>query len=263
MKLTVDYHTHTKYSDGDNTVAENVARAKEVGLAGIALTEHGFSHVFFGIRRREMERYIAEAREAEAREGIPAFIGIESNIRGISGLCDLKESDYPNFDVYLAGIHVVIHYNRLRDYKIGWGSFLRTKMKIKPSQSLINYTTKAYINAIKKNPVDVVTHVNFMCFSDAVEVAKCCRDYGTYMEISAKKPHLTDEELDKVVQTGVRFVVNSDAHSVDRIGDCALAQEQIERVGVPLERIDNIDGKYPTFRFAQYKKEHGIETRRP
>lgn len=261
MELTVDFHTHTKYSDGDATVAENVAKAKQIGLKAIALTEHGFSHVWFGIRRNEMEEYIAQAAEAEKKEGIPALIGIESNIRGISGLCDLKESDYPNFDVYLAGIHVVIHYDKLKDWKLGWGSYLRTKMNIKPSRSLIDYTTKAYINAVKNNPIDVVTHLNFFCFADAVEVAKCCRDYGTYLEISAKKPHLTDEELDAVVQTGVRFVVNSDAHSPDRIGDCALAAEQIERVGVPLDRIDNIDGKLPDFRFARYKKEHGIFSR--
>ncbi|MCI8500161.1 MAG: PHP domain-containing protein [Clostridia bacterium] len=261
MKLTVDFHTHTQYSDGDNTVAQNVAKAKERGLKAVALTEHGFSHVWFGIRRKNMPEYIAEARAAEACEGIPALIGIESNIRGITGLCDLKESDYPDFDVYLAGIHVVIHYDRLKDWKIGWGSYLRGEMKIKPSQSLIKYTTKAFINAIEKNPLDVVTHLNFQCFTDPVEVAKCCRDYGTYLEISAKKPHLTDEELDAVVQTGVRFVVNSDAHSIDRIGDCALAAEQIKRVGVPLDRIDNIDGKLPVFRFAQYKKEHGIYSR--
>lgn len=261
MKLTVDYHTHTKYSDGDTTVAENVAAAKQAGLKAVALTEHGFSHVWFGIRRREVPQYLAEAEAAEKEEGIPALIGIESNIRGVSGLCDLKESDYQNFDVYLAGIHVVIHYDKLKDYKIGWGSYIRGHLKIKPSQSLVKYTTKAFINAIEKNPLDVVTHLNYQCFADAVEVAKCCRDYGTYLEISAKKPHLTDEELDAVVQTGVRFIVNSDAHSVERIGDCALAAEQIERVGVPLERIDNIDGKLPDFRFARYKKEHGIYMR--
>ena len=111
----------------------------------------------------------------------------------------------------------------------------------------------AYINCIEKNPVDILTHLNFQCYSDVVEVAKCCRDYGTYLEISSKKQHLTDEELDKVANTGVRFVINSDAHSVDRIGDTALAEEQIGRVGIPLTQIDNIDGRLPSFRFAEFK----------
>ena len=261
MKLTADYHTHTKYSDGDNTVLENALKAKELGLKEVAITEHGYSHIWFGLKRKEHPSYAAEIGEAEKQAGIPVLIGMENNIRGISGKCDILEKDYEDFDIYLAGIHVVIHYDRLKDMKLGWGSWMRTKMKIKPSQSLIKYTTNAYINAIEKNPVDIVTHVNYLCFSDPVEVAKCCRDYGTYMEISAKKPHLTDEELDAVVQTGVRFVINSDAHAVERIGDCALAAEQIERVGVPLDRIDNIDGRLPSFRFEAYKKEHGLFVR--
>ena len=45
MILTADYHTHTPYSHGKNTVEENVARAKEIGLKQIAITDHGFSHV--------------------------------------------------------------------------------------------------------------------------------------------------------------------------------------------------------------------------
>ena len=35
MILTADYHTHTPYSHGKNTVFENVARAKELGLKSV------------------------------------------------------------------------------------------------------------------------------------------------------------------------------------------------------------------------------------
>ena len=254
MKLTVDYHTHTKYSDGKNTALQNALRAKELGMQGLCISEHGYSHWFRGIKRAETEQWLEELHEAQKEAGIPVLAGMECNIRGISGLSDFTPADYENFDVFLAGIHVVIRYEKYADRRIGWGSWFRTKFHIKPSQSLVDYTTKAYINTVKNNPVDILTHINFLCFSDAVEVAKCCRDYGTYLEISAKKQHLSDEELYKVAKTGVRFVINSDAHSISRIGDCALAAEQIERVGIPLTQIDNIDGRVPTFRFAEYKK---------
>ena len=62
MILTADYHTHTKYSDGKYTVLENVARAKELGLQEIGITEHGFSHLFFGIHRKEMKKFICIRR---------------------------------------------------------------------------------------------------------------------------------------------------------------------------------------------------------
>lgn len=100
----------------------------------------------------------------------------------------------------------------------------------------------------------MATGLNYMCYADAVEVAKCCRDYGTYLEISSKKQHLTDEELAAVAATGVRFVINSDAHAIGRIGDTKLAEEQINRVGLDLQQIDNIDGRLPSFRFAEFKR---------
>lgn len=256
MNLTADFHTHTPYSHGKGTVLENAARAKELGMKEIGITDHGFSHVVFGIDRKKIPALVNDCREAEKATGIKVLVGIESNIRGISGLCDLKTTDYENFDLYLAGIHVYIHYDKFADYKIGWGSAARTKFHIKPSASLVKYTTEAYLNAVRKNPIDVLTHPGYRCFADVTEVAKCCRDYGTYFEISGKKSHLSDDELEKVAATGVRFVLDSDAHSVDRVGDIERARLQIERVGIPLEQIDNIDGRLPSFRFSEYKRRH-------
>ena len=256
MELTADYHTHTPYSPGKGTVLENAMRAKELGFQEIGITDHGFSHIVFGVRRKKIPGLIRDCKEAEEKTGLRVYAGLENNIRGVSGKCDFTEKDYLNFDLFLAGIHVYIHYDKCADWKLGWGSAFREKFKIKPSESLVKYTTKAYVNTIKNNPVDIITHVGFRCFCDPVEVAKCCRDYGTYLEISAKKKHLSDGELERVAATGVRFVIDSDAHSVSRVGDRALAEEQIMRVGIPLEQIDNIDGRLPAFRFTEYKKKH-------
>ena len=256
MRLTADYHTHTVYSDGENTFLENFRRAKELGLAEIGCTEHGFSHLFRGLKRRELPKYILELRAAEKETGMRALLGLESNLRGESGLCDLTERDYAAFELFVVGIHVLVRFERMFDSRMGLGSWLRSEMHIKPSKSLVRQTTRAYIRAVERYPVDIISHLNYCCFADVVEVAKCCRDYGPYLELSSKKEHLSDEELAKVADTGVRFVINSDAHSADRIGDSALAEEQIARVGIPLDRIDNIDGKMPSFRLAAWRKEH-------
>ena len=257
MKLTADYHTHTPYSHGKGTVLENAMRAKELGLLQIGITDHGYSHVAFGIKRKETPSLIRECREAEEKTGVRVLVGMESNLRGRSGLADLQEEDLVNFDLYLCGIHVVIWYETMPDYfHLGMGNFWRSKLNLKPTDRLVRETTQAYINAVIRNPIDAITHLNYLCFADPVEVAKCCRDYGTYLEISSKKQHLTDEELAAVADTGVRFVVNSDAHAIGRIGDTKLAEEQIARVGIPLDRIDNIDGRLPSFRLAAWKREH-------
>ena len=104
--------------------------------------------------------------------------------------------------------------------------------------------------------MDILTHINYKCCCDLKEVAKACADYGTYIEINTKKRHVSPEEVDLMASTGVRFVVDSDAHSADRVGDTKIADELIKECKFPLEQIDNIDGRLPKFRFAEYKKAH-------
>ena len=256
MILTADYHTHTPYSHGKNTVLENAQRAKELGLKEIAISDHGFSHVVYGIRRRQLSSYIEECKNAEKETGVKVLVGIESNIRGVNGKADLKEKDYEKFDVYLCGNHIFIFYATNRDrWMYGWGNVLSRTIRRHSSEKLIARNTKAYINAIKNNPIDAVTHLNFLCPANALEVAKCASDYGTYIELNSKKKHLTDDELMEIVQkTDARFIINSDAHSASRVGDTKLVEEQLSRLDFPMERIDNIDGRFPTFRFAEFKK---------
>ena len=74
------------------------------------------------------------------------------------------------------------------------------------------------------------------------------------LSVAATMGRTSNEELAAAAATGAKFVINSDAHTVDRVGDLARAKEQIERVGLDLSQIENIDGRYPTFRFAEYKK---------
>ena len=255
MLLTGDYHTHTPFSHGKNTVEENAQRAKELGLKQIGISDHGFSHVAFGIRRRQIKDYRAECKAAAEKFGIDVLVGIESNILGLNGVADLRSSDYENFDLFLCGKHVFVWYDGFGNcMKYGAGNYFARKEQ-KTSQKLIDNNTKAYLNVIKKNPIDAVTHLNYLCRANALEVAKCAADYGTYIELNSKKTHLTDDELcDIVAKTDARFIINSDAHSADRVGEIKLVEEQLDRVNFPKERIDNIDGRYPNFRFAEYKK---------
>jgi len=254
--LTADYHTHTPYSHGKNTVEENVCQAKKLGLQQIGITDHGFSHVAFGLRRKKLASYINDCKSAEEKYGVKVLVGIETNVRGVDGVTDLTEKDFENFDIFFCGKHVFVWYDTFTDFtKYGCGNFFADKFTKKPSEKLIALNTKAYINAIKKNPLDAVTHLGYLCPADALEVAKCASDYGTYIELNSKKQHLTDEELTEIIaKTSARFIINSDAHSANRVGDKALIEAQLMRLNFPMERVDNVEGRLPTFRFSEYKK---------
>ena len=256
MILTGDYHTHTPYSHGKNTVAENAQRAKEAGLKEIGISDHGFAHIAFGLRRRKLSAYRAECEEAEKQFGVKVLVGMEANILGGSGKTDLSKRDYEQFDIFLCGKHTFVAYENIGAIiRYGFGNLQTEKSRLHPSDKLIAYNTRAYLNAVKNNPLDAVTHLNYYCPADALEVAKCASDHGTYLELNAKKQHLTDDELSEIVaKTQVRFLIGSDAHSAERVGDTALVKEQLSRLQFPLERIDNIDGRTPNFRFREYKK---------
>ncbi len=257
MKLTSDYHTHTPYSHGKNTVLENAKAAKAKNLKEIGITDHGFNHLLFGLKRKNLPDLRAEIDEAERLTAVKVLLGMESNLISVSGETDLRTSDLKNFDLYLCGIHEVLRFKSFSDMRdVMLKNYLAYKLGKTPSDKIIKTTTAAYINAVKNNPIDVITHINYKCYCNLTEVAKCCADYGTYIEINTKKRHVSAEELNAMAQTGVRFVINSDAHSADRVGDTKIAEEILRDASVPLDRIDNIDGRLPNFRFREYKEKN-------
>lgn len=257
MNLTADYHTHTPYSHGKNTVLENATAAKKLNLKEIAITDHGFNHLLFGLKRKRLGDLRSEVREAERLTGVKVLMGMESNLISVDGETDMRPDDLDKFDIFLFGVHEVLKYKKFSDfYNIMFCNYSAYKLGKKPSQKVIDNTTKAYINAVKNNPVDILTHINYKCCCDLKEVAKACADYGTYIEINTKKRHVSPEEVDLMASVGARFVIDSDAHSADRVGDTKIAEELLSSCNLPLERIDNIDGRLPTFRFAEYKRAH-------
>lgn len=257
MILTADYHTHTPYSHGKNTVLENVFAAKKAGLKQIAITDHGFNHLLFGLKRKSLASLRAEIDEAERYTGVKVLMGMESNLISIDGETDMRENDLQYFDIYLCGLHEVLKYKSLGDmYSLMFKNYLAYKLGKKPSPAVIQDTTKAYVNAVKNNPIDIITHINYKCCCDLKEVAKACADYGTYIEINTKKRHVSAEELNLMASTGVRFLIDSDAHSADRVGDTKIAEELLNQSSVPLTLIDNIDGRLPSFRFKEYREKN-------
>ena len=257
MNLTVDYHTHTIYSHGKGTILENALSAKNLGLKEIAITDHGYAHHTFGIKQKKLPEMKKLCKEAQEITGVKVLLGVEANILGISGKTDMKIEDYEIMDVYLAGVHKFILYDRFNEWFKLYGAnlYARTFKKDKPPKSLVKRDTQIYINTIKNNPIDILAHPGYCFFADMVEVAKCCADYNTLFEIDARKTHLTDEEWLKVSQTGAKFIIDSDAHHPKYVGQTTVAEEMIKRINFPIDKIVNINGNIPkNLRFSEFKK---------
>lgn len=257
MILSADYHTHTTFSHGKGSILDNATEAKARGLKVLAITDHGYGHRAYGIRHKKVPVMKELCDNASKKTGVKVLLGVESNILGVSGKTDMNVLDYEYMDIYLAGIHKYIKYDALREwYHLLYKNWFYKHFST-PPKSLVDRNTKAYINAIKSNPIDILAHPGYCCFINAYDVARCCEDYGTYFEIDARKTHLQDSEWEEVLKTNVKFVVDSDAHVPSNVGVIGKAESLIERVNIERDRIVNIDGKLPNyFRFSEYKKKN-------
>lgn len=245
MEIYGDYHTHTQYSHGKGTVEDNVKEAVNKGLKAVAITDHGLGHVAFGLRRRKIEKLKKDIDSLKGKYDIEILMGVEANITGLNGDVDLKIEDYDMFDVVLAGFHKAVYAASVNDFfKFFVRNFLAGET---PCDKVLKRNTKAYINAVKNHKIDVITHINYGLKVDCKEVAKAAFDYGTFIEINAKRIAYSDEEFMEMYDTGVYFIVDSDAHTSNRVGEISLAESLIKRLNVAPERIVNLNSA-PKFR---------------
>lgn len=252
MKISGDYHTHTIYSHGKGTVRDNVISAIKAGLKEIAITDHGLNHFILGLRWWKVIKITEEVKKLQAEfPDINILVGIESNLIGTRGRIDIKPEEFKAFDIILCGFHKPARPDRLKDW---FGMYMRSYVKFIPQgRRAIRRNTRAYTEAVKKNPIDVLTHINKEIRIDAGEIARVCAEYGTYLELSSRHIVFSESDYKAMLDTDVKFILNSDAHRPEAVGDIRKAEEIIKKYNIPLERIVNIDGKKPVFRS---QKEH-------
>jgi len=178
---------------------------------------------------------------------INILLGLETNINSFAGNIDLKPGDSELLDVTVAAYHkFVMPANVFDIFRFFLPNFWAGIRK-KSSAKLIARNTDAYIKAIEKHDIDIISHPNFGIKIDILEVAKACAHFGTMLELSGRKIRMTDNEIETAAGMGVSFIMNSDAHRLEDIGNVTAAVETAERIGIPHERIANWD-KLPVFR---------------
>ena len=93
MIIYGDYHTHTTYSHGKGSILDNAIVAKNKGLKEIAITDHGFSHRIFGVKRENVENIIVDCAKAKQATGVNVLFGIEENLISLDGKIGLLKRD--------------------------------------------------------------------------------------------------------------------------------------------------------------------------
>ncbi len=101
--MTQDLHTHTTYSDGNNTPEEMVLSAIEKGLETIGISDHSFTDFdsSYCVKQGKLEEYIREIENLKTKysDKIKVLCGIEQDL--YSGLPEY------NFDYVIGSVHYI------------------------------------------------------------------------------------------------------------------------------------------------------------
>ena len=257
MALLADYHTHTKYSrnhHGKGTIDENVRAAYEKGLRQIAITDHGFNQKMYGVRRKDIPNVKKDIEEAKERYPIDVLLGVEANLISSKGEIDIVDSDYENLDILLCGFHRLVKSTSTREQ---FGFVLKNifcEIFHHTSKKQREKNTNAYINAMRKYKIDIITRLNHVCKVDVEKVARVAKETGTLIELNGKRLGMSDEEILTCYNLGCKFVINSDAHSPDRVGECHLGLEAALRLRIPDSAIVNYNDLLITKKEKHQKK---------
>lgn len=241
-KIVADYHTHTTYSHGKGSVEDNVKKAIDLGLKTIAITDHGINHFIFGISNKGLLKQLNEIKLLQTKyPEIEIMSGIEGNLCGISGATDITEFMYDNLDIILCGFHKPVWSDKISDYfKLYYNSYSHPIYK--PTKAQIARNTKAYVNMVKNNKIDILTHINYHLRVDCKEVAKVCADYGTVIEISTRHNECTKNDYEDLFSVdSLMLAINSDAHVTENIANCGKALEVIKSYSIDPRRIINCE----------------------
>jgi DNA polymerase (family 10) len=196
--LKGDLHSHTKATDGHNTLGEMAAAAKAAGLTYLAITEH--SRRLTVARGLDPKRLLKQIDEIDALnselKGITLLKGIEVDILE-DGRLDLPDSVLSRLDLVIGAVHSAFDLPRgkqtarlLRAFDNRYFTLLAH-----PSTRLIG----------EREPIDV----------DMARIVRAAKKRGCCLELDAQPDRLdlTDVHCQMAREEGVLVAVNSDAHS--------------------------------------------------
>ena len=240
-RLTADYHTHTVYSvvgpykHGKGTIMENVEWAHNEGLAELAITDHGPKD-FYGLDPKKIPKIRAEIAEAMERyPDVKVYLGVEADIMDSPNGLDVAPEEIADYDFINAGYHYIFP----RAHMIAnWISFnLPCPQSFKDKMSKIN--TELALRALHNNNIKILTHPGDKAYFDIDALAAACEETGTLVEINARHKRPNVDDIKQMAKHAVKFVIDSDAHTPDKVGRYVRSVELALAAGV-LDRVVNV-----------------------
>jgi len=197
--LRGDLHTHTKVTDGRNTLEEMAEAAKERGYDYLAITNHSkrvtMTH---GLDAKKLRQELEKIDKFnDNHTGIRVLKAIEVDILE-DGTLDLPDEVLKELDLTVCSVH----YNR----NMSRNEMTERILRAMDNQyfHILGHPTGRLIG--KREPYDV----------DLDKILGTAKEYGCFMELDAQPDRLdlSDVYCKRAKEMGVKIAISTDAHSV-------------------------------------------------
>jgi DNA polymerase (family 10) len=193
-----DLQMHTTASDGKNSILEMARKAKEMGYAYIAITDHSKAvRVAGGMDEKQLAKHLKEIEKANGQiTGFRILKGVEVDILP-DGDLDLKDDILRECEVVLASVH--------SRFSMEEGEMTRRVIKAirNPNVKILAHPTGRLI--LEREPFKI----------NLQEVVQAAVDHGVILEINAYPDRLDLKDVDARMarDLGARLAIDTDAHS--------------------------------------------------
>ncbi len=245
--LPYDAHTHTTFSDGRNSVEENVRAAEACGLRCVAITDH----LHPGTSYEVLHQWVREAERLDAVSPIKVLPGVEGVILDVEGTLSVDEEA-------ARAVKLVL---------VDFGGLTRGIAEDPPASMarLEENVCAAVINAAQNPVVDAIAHPFNLGRFPAVltpaqfsrsalrRVARVMAESNVAFEIM-NQAHWWYPQMPVVDFTrefagllrvfaaeGVKFIVGSDTHSCCGVGNLHYCRELMRAGGIELSQLVDLE----------------------
>lgn len=212
--VTFDFHMHTTRTDGQNSPAEMISQAGEIGLTAIAFSEHvnGSSAWFSEFR--------AEVDELRRVALIDVYVGIEAKPLDTAGTMDVSPEVRDSAELVVGSVH---------RYPNGSGGLIPLadipQLGRERAEEIELELALGMVNAENGTP-DVLGHPMgvFSKFFDGFparsmeKLMLACRENGVAFEVSTKYCSDFAQMVSLLRATNPTVSIGSDAHAAQDIG---------------------------------------------
>jgi histidinol phosphatase-like PHP family hydrolase len=236
--LRGDLHTHTDLTDGIVSLEGMIEAAQQRGYAYYAVTDHAPNLVMQRMTSEKILRQREQLAELAQHTSMTLLHGTELNIAP-DGSVDWDADFLRGFDLCVASVH---------------SSFEQDRAAM----------TKRFITAAENPAVNVIGHplTRKLARRPPVEVdldalyAACART-GTALEINASpdRMDLPPERIAAARQAGVKFAVDSDAHSLVDLTNMRYAVAAARYGGLTSEDVINT---WPLARLEDFLRQNRL-----